>query len=80
MRVKFEGDTIGATSSKYTIEFDFPKLMVMEAPDFAQDTPIPTTIKLKALKADTTPTGMAEPVPYILMDNVVGQLSDYPSA
>lgn len=80
MRVKFEGDTIGATSSKYAIEFDFPKLMVMEAPDFAQDTPIPTTIKLKALKAETTPTGMAEPMPYILMDNVVGQLSDYPSA
>jgi hypothetical protein len=80
MRIKFEGDTISGTSSKYTIEFDFPKLLVMEAPDFAQDTPIPTTIKLKALKASSSPTGMDEVVPYVKFLNAVSALTGYPSS
>jgi hypothetical protein len=79
MRIKFEGDVITG-NAKYTMEFNFPKLLIMEAPDFAQDTPIPTTIKLKALKATANPTGMVEAVPYILMDNVAGQLSGYPAS
>jgi hypothetical protein len=80
MRITFEGDTISGTSSKYTIEFDFPKLLVMEAPDFAQDTPIPTTIKLKALKASGSPTGMDEVVPYVNLLNAVSALTGYPSS
>jgi hypothetical protein len=79
MRIKFEGNTISGTSSKYTIEFNFPKLLVMEAPDFAQDTPIPTTIKLKVLKSTAAPTGMNEIVPYILMQNQMDALTGYPS-
>lgn len=81
VRIRFEGDDISgtATPTKYAIEFNFPKSMVMEAPDFAQDTPIPTTIKLKALKATGTPAGMAETVPYIIMHNKAAALSNYPA-
>jgi hypothetical protein len=82
MRIKFEADDIpGAATSKYEIQFDFPKVAVMEAPDFAQDTPIPTTIKLKGLKASSAPSPvMDEAVPYISIQNKRAALTGYPSS
>lgn len=68
MSIEFTGESVG-TSHNYKLTFDFPKMLVAEAPDFAQDTPIPTTIKLKALKADAAPTGMTYDVPSIALIN-----------
>jgi len=79
MRIKFLGDLIDETNN-YSIEFNFPKMMITEAPDFAQDTPIPTTIKMKALKASANPTGMDEVVPYIKLQNTVTALTGYPAS
>jgi hypothetical protein len=68
-------------SDTYSIVFNFPKMFIMEAPDFAADSPIPTTIKLKALLASTPPTGMTAGVPYIQLTNKIATpLSGYPSA
>ncbi len=79
MRIKYQGDDIDGTTSKYEIQFDFPKLLIMEAPDFAQDTPLPTTIKLKVLKAEVAPANMEGNVPFIYIQNTVGALSGYPT-
>jgi hypothetical protein len=79
MSIKFLGEIIGAGPYSYELEFNFPKLFIMEAPDFNQDTPIPTTIKLKVLKADVQPTGMEEIVPYIFLQNEVPALTGYPA-
>lgn len=75
MQITFSGD------NNHKIIFNFPRLFLAEAPDYAQDTPIPTTIKLKALKwsGDTQPTGMTYDVPYILVQNEAGALSNYPA-
>jgi len=80
MAIKFTGETIGATGLNSEFVMNFPKMMIMEAPDFAQDTPIPTTIKLKALKADLAPLGMTYDVPYIVLKNgVSSELTEYPA-
>jgi hypothetical protein len=74
LRISFKGDVItGATQSE--IQFNFPRLYLMEAPDYAQDTPIPTTIKLKALTTSTIPAGMDHKEPYIIVQNQVGDLT-----
>lgn len=79
LRITFAGSQIGSTASNYGVVFHFPKAMVMEAPDFAQDTPLPTTIKFKALKADSAPSPvMDEKVPYITIVNTVTALTGYP--
>jgi hypothetical protein len=79
MRISFRGDVItGTTQSE--VQFNFPRLYLMEAPDYAQDTPIPTTIKLKALTTSTTPAGMSYDVPYIIVQNQVGELTTYPTS
>ncbi|MCP5054920.1 MAG: hypothetical protein GY940_47580 [bacterium] len=80
MKVTFTGDTISGKTSKYLMELNFPRLMLMEAPDFAQDTPIPTTIKLKALQTSTAPGNMTKTVPYIMLQNTVAELSNYPTS
>lgn len=80
MSITFDGGAIGATGYNYEFRFDFPKLMIMEAPDFAQDTPLPTTIKLKALKASAAPNGMTKTVPSIYIQNEVTPLSNYPNS
>lgn len=73
-------DDIGATGVKHSIEFNFPKMFIMEAPDFAADSPIPTTIKLKALLADAAPSPvMDQKVPYIVLKNALAGLSNYPA-
>jgi hypothetical protein len=80
MRISFDAGQIEGKTSHYIISFNFPKVMVMEAPDFVQDTPIPTTVKFKALKATANPTGMDEAVPYITLTNAAAALTGYPSA
>lgn len=83
MRIKFEGDDIsGSTATpkeKYFLELNFPKLMLTEAPEYTQETPIPTTVKLKALKASANPTGMTRMVPYIFIQNGIAALTGYPA-
>jgi hypothetical protein len=80
MAIKFTGEKIGATEVNSELAMYFPKMMIMEAPDFAQDTPIPTTIKLKVLKADAAPNGMTYDVPYIVLKNGVSTaLTEYPA-
>jgi hypothetical protein len=81
LRVKFTSDAIsGAATADYEMQFDFPKVMVMEAPDYAQDTPIPTTIKFKVLKATATPTGWDADAPCIILQNAAAALSGYPAS
>lgn len=80
VKVQYVGDEIAgsAGSLTYELEFNFPKMFIMEAPDFAADSPIPTTIKLKALMASAAPTGMDEAVPYFTLQNKVAALTGYP--
>lgn len=81
LRVTFTAGQISGKSANYELAFNLPKVMVMEAPDFAQDTPLPTTVKFKALKADSAPAPvMDEKVPYITIQNTVTNLSGYPAA
>lgn len=70
MMITFDsGDQIGVSGANYEIAFYFPRVFLMEAPDYGQDTPLPTTVKLKALLATSAPTGMDHGVPYIVMKN-----------
>ncbi len=65
-------DKIGATGMKYELGLYFPKMFIMEAPDFAADSPIPTTIKLKALMATVDDADFNNSrVPYITLQNGV---------
>jgi hypothetical protein len=82
LRILFDtADAIpAATGKNYQMQFDFPKVMVMEAPDYAQDTPIPTTIKFKVLKASATPAGWDADAPCIILQNGVTALTDYPTS
>lgn len=77
VRVKYTSPEEIATGKFYDIEFNFPKMFIMEAPDFAADSPIPTTIKMKALLATAAPTGMTQAVPYIILQNGRAALSGY---
>ncbi len=69
-----------AVDANTNLAFNFPKVMIAEAPDFAQDSPIPTTIKFKALLAESNPTGMTEKVPYITLKNAGTAVTGYPAA
>jgi len=82
MRIKYTSPEEITTGKNYDIEFDFPKLFIMEAPDFAADTPIPTTVKFKALLADAAPAIMSYNVPYIVLQNGrnTTEISGYPAA
>ncbi len=80
MQITFTGDTITGKTAPSKIVFNFPRVFMMEAPDYAQDTPIPTTIKLKALKATVAPTGMTETVPFIVLQNAASVLTGYPAS
>jgi len=65
MQISFAGE------GEHKMIFNFPRVFLAEAPDFAQDTPIPTTLKLKALVSDlvSLPAGMSYNVPYIQLRN-----------
>ncbi|MCP5046983.1 MAG: hypothetical protein GY940_07405 [bacterium] len=81
MSILFQEDALPTDGAlNYELQFEFPKLLVMEAPDFAQDTPIPTTIKLKALKAAAAPTGMTVTIPTVTIQNEAAALGGYPSS
>ncbi|MCP5107852.1 MAG: hypothetical protein GY950_30975 [bacterium] len=72
MQISYVGDDVTGTltNQKYQVEFNFPKMFIMEAPDFAADSPIPTTIKLKALLASAAPSGIMDyMVPYVVLQN-----------
>lgn len=71
MQLTFGGD------DSHKLIFNFPRLFLTEAPDYAQDTPLPTTLKLKALihTGPSLPTGMAYDVPYIVLQNEAGDLN-----
>ena len=69
LRIKYTTVDEVTSGNPYYIEFNFPKMFIMEAPDFAADTPIPTTVKFKALLASAAPTGMTYAVPYIVLQN-----------
>lgn len=68
-----------AVDANTNLAFNFPKVMIAEAPDFAQDSPIPTTIKFKVLKAETKPTGMDHALPYIVLKNAAAAVTGYPA-
>ena len=57
-RLMFEGSTIGATAEKYSVKIQLPKMYLDTAPAITYDTPYPTALKFKAVKATTAPTGM----------------------
>ncbi len=66
-----------AMDADNNISFNFPKLMIAEAPDFAQDSPIPTTIKFKALLATADVVGMNHRAPYIALKNKSADMAGY---
>ena len=57
-RLLFEGGVIGATAEKYSIKIQLPKLYLQSGPSIQYDTPYPTSLKFRAVKATTAPTGM----------------------
>lgn len=79
VKIAYHSDQIPTSdpAKYYEIQFNFPKMFVMEAPDFAADSPIPTTVKFKALLASAAPTGMAHEVPYIVLQNGRAALTEY---
>jgi hypothetical protein len=81
MRIKFTGPIIedSGLPSYYELELNFPRLYIPTPPDIKQETPYPTDITLETLKATTTPTGMAYPLPYIIIQNKVPALTGYPA-
>lgn len=79
MRILFTGDIIGAGPDTYDLRFNFPKLFISETPDIGNETPLPVTIKFKALIASSVPAGMEHNVPYIVMKNELPALTGYPS-
>lgn len=54
----FEGSTIGATAEKYSVKIQIPKMYLDTAPAITYDTPYPTALKFRAVKATVAPTGM----------------------
>jgi hypothetical protein len=80
MRIKMEGATISGKTSKYTMQFDFPCIYVIEAPTYSQDTPIPVTVKFGLLRPAATPTGMSGVMPYASIINEVPALTGYPAS
>lgn len=62
---KVEGEQIGA-GENYTSAFYFPKLKIVEAPDYGLSDPgiNPLTVVFKGLAADANPTGMDDDYPY----------------
>lgn len=81
MRIKMENSTaISGKSAKYTFFLDLPEVYVIEAPEYAQQSPIPVTVKLGILKASATPTGMSTTVPYAYLINQIAALTGYPAS
>jgi len=62
---KVEGEQIGA-GDNYTAAFYFPKLKVVESPQYELSDPgiNPLTVVFKGLAADANPTGMDSVYPY----------------
>ena len=79
MKIQFLGPTIGGTDF-YTFTLSLPLLTIMEAPEYSQDSPIPTTVKFNILKAAAAPTGMTEIVPYARLINEIPALTGYPAS
>lgn len=79
MRVKFASGQIPESSpaANYEIAFNFPRVYITEAPDYTQDTPVPVTVKFKALLASTAPAPMTATVPYITMQNGRSTLANF---
>ena len=57
-RLLFEGDLIGATSEKYSVKIQLPKMYLQAGPSIQYDTPYPTSLTFRAVKATTAPAGM----------------------
>lgn len=79
MDIVFTGATISGKSSTYKLSFYFPLMTIVEAPKYGQDTPIPTSLSLRALKADAVPGDMNEIVPYVELVNARAALTGYPA-
>ncbi len=81
MRIKMESSAvISGKTSYYTFYLDLPEVYVVEAPEYAQESPIPVTVKFGILKADAAPTGMTTTVPYAYLTNEVAALTGYPAS
>jgi len=80
LRIKMEGPAITGKTSKYTFFIEIPMAMIVEAPEYSQDSPEPVTVKLKAMRPAAAPTGMTELLPWAYMLNEITALTGYPAA
>jgi hypothetical protein len=79
LRIKMEGPVISGKASKYTLNIDVPMARISEAPEYSQDSPIPTSVKFTAMRAAAAPTGMAEVLPFAYLINEIAALTGYPA-
>lgn len=79
MDITFAGDTIPTKSTAYTAFFEFPSVKIHTPPTYSFDSPIPVTIQMKAIKAQSAPTGMTLTLPNGYIYNTLATLSGYPA-
>lgn len=79
LRIKMEGAVISGKTSKYTLCLDVPMAMIVEAPEYSQESPEPVTVKFKAMRAAGAPTGMTVVLPRAYMYNEIAALTGYPA-
>jgi hypothetical protein len=81
MRIKCESSAvISGKTSKYTFQLDLPGLYVVEAPEYAQESPVPVAVKFGIYRPSAAPTGMSAAVPYASIINEVPALTGYPAS
>ena len=78
LKIEFLGPLINATD-RYTFTLFVPLMVIMEAPEYDQESPIPTTVKLQMLAAAAAPTGMTKIIPYAELINEIDILTGYPA-
>lgn len=79
LRIKMEGPNITGKTSKYTYFLDIPMAMVVEAPEYSQESPEPVSVKFKVMRAASAPTGMTEVLPFSYLINEITALTGYPA-
>lgn len=81
MRIKMESEAvISGKTSKYTLEINLPGLYIAEAPVYAQESPIPVSVKFAIYRVAANPTGMTNVLPYAYMLNEIPALTGYPAS
>lgn len=79
MDITFVGDTISGKTTAYTAFFQFPSVKFQTPPTYSFESPIPVSVQLKAIKAQTAPTGMTLTLANGYFYNTLTALTGYPT-